>query len=232
MPRQRVGAGEVHRRHWSRSREARLLEVVNDSLIERIVEAAILGLEVFVPVPVCHFVGGDIPPHLRQLSDGHGCNPHANKDDDSLKDCEPDEGAGDKSARVGQVPLDLDRADDRRDNARIHFEADVEDKVVPIALACQLESGKKEQHWVSDNRSRISDSEGKGEYIHFKPDSPIAFPTQGQKWSKHSMHRSVTESCLALRGLTILHETHSWCHCPAQRAGESRALYLPPPSSL
>lgn len=39
-----------------------------------------------------------------------------------------------------------------------------------------------------------------------------------------STHRPVMEQCLARSGRTILQLTHSWFHCPAQSAGESRDL--------
>ena len=41
---------------------------------------------------------------------------------------------------------------------------------------------------------------------------PMALPTQGQKWSNCSMHRSVAAQCLARSGRTMRHVTHSCAH--------------------
>ncbi len=60
-----------------------------------------------------------------------------------------------------------------------------------------------------------------------QPPRPL---TQGQKWSKTSMQRSVTEQCLARSGRTRRHETQSWCQWPAHSAGESSALRCALPS--
>ena len=105
----------------------------------------------------------------------------------------------------------------------------------------KTEVGKSKTHMECNGHWRRASSTGTGDQRQHSstPTLPMAFPTQGQKWSKTSMHRSVTAQCLERSGRTMRHETHSWFQLPAHSAGESSALcwcpsrwLLPPPLAL
>ena len=90
----------------------------------------------------------------------------------------------------------------------------------------KTEVGKSKTHMECNGHWRRASSTGTGDQRQHSstPTLPMAFPTQGQKWSKTSMHRSVTAQCLERSGRTMRHETHSWFQLPAHSAGESSAL--------
>ena len=86
-------------------------------------------------MPIRHLVGRQVAEDLGELGNGHSRDADPDENNDSLKHSEPDEGARDKAVCVCHVPLNLDSTDNGRDNARVHFKANMQNEVVSVALA-------------------------------------------------------------------------------------------------